>query len=153
MCPRYSGTVTQDLQMDSVYTTWNATTAANLKVTDTLDHLWPPPRSLRAELFSTIYSSNFYPVSHGRTSLISLWRGEEQGNGPRSCTKNLFVRKEHVLMRKAEVDKWLPSVLWLCTHLGGAITAVLDKRSTWGMQRVHLWFKTHLDHTVVDLSN
>lgn len=78
MCSRYSGRVTQDLQMDIVYTTWNAITAAVLKFTDMLDHLWLPPCSLRAGLFSAIYYSNFYLVSHGGASLRSLWRVESR---------------------------------------------------------------------------
>lgn len=100
ICPRYSGRVTQDLQMDIVYATWNAITAAVLKFTDMLDHLWPPPCSLRGGLFPAIYSSNFYLVSHGGASLRSLWKGGEQGNGPRSCMTKLYVRKEYVLMTK-----------------------------------------------------
>jgi len=31
---------------------------------------------------------------------MSLWRGGEQGNGSKSCTKKLVVRKEHVLIGK-----------------------------------------------------
>lgn len=99
MCPRYSGRVTQDLQMDIVYTTWNAITAAVLKFRYVRSPL-SSPCSLRAGLFSAIYSSNFYLISHGGASLRSLWRGGEHGNGPRSCMRKLYVRKEYVLMSK-----------------------------------------------------